>query len=99
MIWGRRASAGTEALARFWFSLCRGHKVQQEARLDRLSLDLLPLTEDGLRPAEVDVGGGEFAWALVVALMVVVLDEGSDLRRLLVRVANLGAATFFTPER
>jgi len=36
------------------------------------------LAEDGFRPAEVDVGGGEVAEALVVALVVVVLDEGGD---------------------
>jgi hypothetical protein len=36
------------------------------------------LLEDGVGPAEVDVGGCEVAEALVVAVVVVVLDEGGD---------------------
>ena len=40
------------------WSMLRSDSVQQAARLDGACLDLLPLPEDGLRPAEVDVGGG-----------------------------------------
>ena len=42
--------------------------------------DFLPLVQDGLCPPEVDVGGREIAEALVVAPVVVVIDEGLDLR-------------------
>ena len=55
--------------------------VQQAAVLDGLSLDALALLQDGLTPAEVDVGGGEVVQALVDAAVVVVVDEGLDLRR------------------
>ncbi len=53
--------------------------VLQAPAGEGLSLDALPLPEDGLAPAAVDVGGGEVAQALVGAGVVVVLDEGPDL--------------------
>ena len=46
---------------------------------DGLSLDPFSLQQDGLAASEVDVGRGEIAEALVIAPMVVVLDEGADL--------------------
>ena len=52
----------------------------QAARGDGLAFDPLPLPEDGLAAAEVDVGRGEIVEALVVAGVVVVLDKGPDLR-------------------
>jgi len=52
--------------------------VQPAALLDRACLDLLPLSEDGFRPAEVDISRYEVAEALAVTLVVVVLDEGGD---------------------
>src|SRR3712207_4838297 len=52
----------------------------QAATGDRLSFDPLPLAQDGGAATEVDVGGGEVAEALVIAGMVVVLDEAPDLR-------------------
>jgi len=51
----------------------------QAAAGDGLSFDLLPLDEDGLAAAEVDVSRREIAKALVVAGMIVVLDKGRDL--------------------
>ena len=49
-----------------------------DARPDRLFLDLLSGLEAGGASAEVDVGGGQVADALVVAVVTVVLDEGGD---------------------
>ncbi|GGJ13865.1 hypothetical protein GCM10011320_21320 [Neoroseomonas lacus] len=54
--------------------------VDQASLLDRLSLDTFTLEQDGLAAAEVDVSRGKIAQALVVALVVVVRDEGLDLR-------------------
>ena len=46
---------------------------------DSLSFDPFTLLDDGLRSAEVDIGRRDVVQALVVALMVVVLDERFDL--------------------
>ena len=46
---------------------------------DGLSFDPFALFNDGLRPAEVGVGGCDVIQALVIALMVVMLDERLDL--------------------
>ena len=46
---------------------------------DGCTLDALTFGEDCLGPAEVDVGRGEIVDALVIADVVVVLDEGADL--------------------
>ena len=54
--------------------------MQQAALLDGLPLDALTLAQDGFSPAGVDVCRGEVAQALVGAAVVVVLDEGPDLR-------------------
>jgi hypothetical protein len=54
--------------------------VQQAPLLDGLALAGFTFAQDGLAAAEVDVGRGETVQALVVALMIVVLDEGFDLR-------------------
>jgi hypothetical protein len=54
--------------------------VQQAPLLDGLALDAFTLEQDGLAAAEVGVGRGQVVQALVVALVVVVLDEGRDLR-------------------
>ena len=47
--------------------------------LDGLSFDPFPFQQDGLAAPEVDIGGREVIQALVVAPVVVVLDEGADL--------------------
>ena len=44
-----------------------------------LALDPFAFEEDGLGSSEVDVGRGEITQALVIAGIVVVLDEGRDL--------------------
>ena len=52
--------------------------MQQAALLDGFGFDLLSCFQDGLAPAEIDVGVRQFAQALVVAVMVVVVDEVAD---------------------
>src|SRR6476661_8367012 len=51
----------------------------QAPQFDGLSLDPLSLQQNGLAASEVDVGGREIVEALVIAPMIVVLDEGCDL--------------------
>ena len=53
--------------------------VLQAPMFDGLSLDPFTLFDDGWCPAEVDVGGCHVAQALVVAVVVIVLDERLDL--------------------
>ncbi len=45
---------------------------------DGLSFDLLSLQQNGLAPPEVDIGRCQIVQALVIALMIVVRDEGLD---------------------
>jgi len=49
--------------------------VLQASIFDGLSLDPFALLDDALRPAEVGVDGRRVSQALVVALVIVVLDE------------------------
>ncbi len=51
----------------------------QAALADCLFLDLYPFPEIGFVAIEVDVSWCDVVQALVVTLIVVVLDEGSDL--------------------
>lgn len=51
----------------------------QAALADCQFLDLLPFSQDGFVAPKVDVGGCDVVQALVVALVVVVIDEGLDL--------------------
>ena len=53
--------------------------VLQAPMFDGLSFDPFSLLDDGCGAAEVGVGGRHIVQALVVALVVVVLDEGLDL--------------------
>ena len=59
--------------------LCGELAVLQAPMFDGLSLDPFTLFDDGRRPAEVGVGRCHIGQALVVALVIVVLDEGLDL--------------------
>ena len=45
-----------------------------------LSFDPFSFSQDGLAAPAVDIGGRKIVEALVVAVMVVVIDEGADLR-------------------
>ena len=51
----------------------------QAPMLDGLSLDPFALFDDGWGSAEVGIGGRDVVQALVVALVVVLLDERLDL--------------------
>ena len=51
----------------------------QASQFDGPSLDPFSLQQDGLAAAEVDVGGCEIVEALVIAAMIIALDEGGDL--------------------
>ncbi len=51
----------------------------QAPLFDGLSLDPFSLQQDGLAASEVDVSGREIVEALVIAHVVVALDEGLDL--------------------
>jgi hypothetical protein len=54
-------------------------EVLQAPAGEGLSLDPVPIGQDGLPSTEVDVGGREVAWAFMGTGVVVVLDEGADL--------------------
>ena len=54
--------------------------MHQSSSLDGLSIGPLALKEDGLAASEVDVGRCQVLQALVVAPMIVVLDEAMDVR-------------------
>ena len=51
----------------------------QAALSDCQFLDLLPVSQNGFVPAKVDVGGCDVVQALVVALVIVVIDEAGNL--------------------
>ena len=53
--------------------------MKQAPGFDGVSFDPFSLLQDGLTAPKVHVGWGEVLQALVVALMVVVIDEGVDL--------------------
>jgi hypothetical protein len=46
---------------------------------DRVALDAVSFCENRLGPAEVDVSRGQIVDALMIADMIVMLDEGADL--------------------
>jgi hypothetical protein len=51
----------------------------QASVFERFALDALALGEDCTCPPEVDIGRGEIVEALMVAGVIVMLDEGADL--------------------
>ena len=51
----------------------------QAAVLNGFAFDCLPSLQDGLPATGVDVGRGEVVQAFVVAPVIVVIDEGTDL--------------------
>ena len=52
--------------------------MKQVSRFVGLLFDLFSLSQNGLSASEVDRGRGEVLQALVVAPVVVVVDEGAD---------------------
>ena len=59
--------------------LCGDAGVQQAPMLDGFALDPFAVFDDGFGPSEVGVGGCHIVEALVVAPVIIVLDEGLDL--------------------
>ena len=53
--------------------------VGHASRLEGLALDAFPVGQDGLAPAEMNVGWGQVALALVAAAVVVLVQESFDL--------------------
>ena len=51
----------------------------QAALVDRLLFDLFPFMQDGFVAAKVDFGRCDVVKALMMALVVVIVDEGPDL--------------------
>jgi len=56
-----------------------GFAMLQAPFVECLSFDPFSFQQDGLAWSEVDIGGREVAEALVIALVIVVRDEGIDL--------------------
>ena len=73
------AASEREALDHLWLRLSGMQVMLQTTICDGLAFDPFAFEEDGLGPPEVDVSRSEIAEALVIASMVVVLDEGRDL--------------------
>ena len=71
--------SGREALDHWVLRLCGVQVVLQATICDCLAFDPLAFEEDGLSAPEVDVSRSEIVEALVIAVMVIVLDEGGDL--------------------
>ena len=59
--------------------LSRLFLVNQAALLDGQFLDLLPPFDDGGMASEIGIGRCDVSEALMVAVIVVVIDEGLDL--------------------
>ena len=51
----------------------------QAALADCVFLDFFPFSQDGFVAAKVDVGRCDVVKALMIALVVVIVDEGPDL--------------------
>ncbi len=49
--------------------------MHQAAVLDGFALDALTLQQDGLPPAEIDISRGQIVQALMIAPVVILLDE------------------------
>ena len=73
------AASGREALDHLWLRLSGMQMMLQTTICDGLAFDPFAFEEDGLGSPEVDVSRSEIAEALVIASMVVVLDERRDL--------------------
>jgi hypothetical protein len=54
--------------------------VLQSSELDGLSFDPFALEQDGVTASEVDVGRRQVPQALMVASVIVVIDEAIDVR-------------------
>ena len=52
--------------------------MQQAAFFDCVSFDPFSVEQDGLAASEVNVGGREIIQALMIALVIVVINESAD---------------------
>ena len=68
--------------------------MKQASRFDGLPFDPFSLLQDGLTAPEVDVGWRKILQALVIATMVVVIDEGINL---LPEIARQWTCRVFVP--
>jgi hypothetical protein len=59
-------------------SLSSGVLVLQAPLGDSVAFDPFPLFNDRLYPSEVDIGGRQALNAFVIALVIVMIDEGID---------------------
>jgi len=75
---------GCVSLRRLWlirgFSLSSRFDVLQASLFDGFAFDLLPSQQDCLTTPEVNISGREVLQAFVVAVVIVVADEGANLR-------------------
>lgn len=69
-----------EFLARQRVDLSGLLAMLQAAAFDGFAFDPFSLHQDGVATSEVDVGRGQIVDALVITAMIVMLDEGGDLR-------------------
>ncbi len=74
-----RTSYRREDLAHLLRMLSGFAAVYQSSDLDGLSFNPFSFQQDGVATAEVDIGRGQIGDGLVVAVVVVVIDEGVDL--------------------
>jgi hypothetical protein len=79
VIWDKLSASRREALGHLWLRLCGIQLMLQTTICDGQAFDPFAFEEDRLGPPEVDVSRSEIVEALVIAGMVVVLDEGRDL--------------------
>ena len=76
----KRAAEVTEDLAHLMIDVRRPAVLEQAPLLNGLELDAFTSAQDGVTPREIGLGWGETVQAVVVALVIVVLEEGGDLR-------------------
>jgi len=79
IIWLRLGRRLAGCRARLRVMLCGDFSVLQAPMLDGQAFDPFALFDDGCGPAEVGVGWCDVIQALVVAPVVVILNEGGDL--------------------
>jgi hypothetical protein len=81
-VFGTNCGLNEETVWLIWLASLRGAlSVMQAWRFERLSFDPFPLLQDGFIAPEVDVRLRDVVRALVVALMIVMIDKGSEIFR------------------
>jgi hypothetical protein len=81
-VFGTNCGLNEETVWLIWLASLRGAlSVMQAWRFERLSFGPFPLLQDGFIAPEVDVRLRDVVRALVVALMIVMIDKGSEIFR------------------